>query len=493
METIPTAADDLRADVIRRVKDEDITFVQLWFTDVVGRLKSFAITQRELEDARHARDGLRRLVGDRLQRDRGVGHDRDARSVVVPGAAVESGERSVARMICDIRTPDGDPYFADSRHVLRCALERMRALGFDAFNVGPELEFFYFRLDENGRPHPLDAGGYFEETTLDASVDLRKHTVLALEQMGIPIEYLHHEVGPSQHEIDMRYAGGLDMADHCITYRSVVKEVAKRHGVYATFMPKPLFGVNGSGMHTHQSLFTDGENAFYDADDRWYLSDVAKSFIAGQLRHAREISLLFAQWANSYKRLVPGYEAPVYIAWSQRNRSALIRVPLYHPGKAAATRAEIRCPDPACNPYLAFAALLHAGLEGIEQGYELPDPMETNLYTLTKPERHALGIESLPESLGEAIDLAEESDLVEKALGLELRDRLIALKRRGVGRLPRAGQRVGAGPVPADAVSPQRGGLVRQPGGRVPRRARASLHSSDERRPPTVPPGTSSS
>jgi glutamine synthetase len=305
----------------------------------------------------------------------------------------------------------------------------MRALGFDAFNVGPELEFFYFKLGEDGRPTPLDAGGYFEETTLDASVDLRKQTVLALEQMGIPIEYLHHEVGPSQHEIDMRYTAGLDMADHCITYRSVVKEVAKRHGVYATFMPKPLFGVNGSGMHTHQSLFTAGENAFFDGDDRWYLSDVAKSFIAGQLRHAREISLLFAQWANSYKRLVPGYEAPVYMAWSQRNRSALIRVPLYHPGKAAATRAEIRCPDPACNPYLAFAALLHAGLEGIERGYELPDPMETNLYTLTKPERHALGIEALPESLGEAIDLAEDSDLVEKVLGLELRDRLIALKR----------------------------------------------------------------
>jgi glutamine synthetase len=332
-------------------------------------------------------------------------------------------------MICDIRTPAGEPYFADSRHVLRTALERMRALGFDAYNVGPELEFFYFRMGGDGKPTPLDAGGYFEETTIDASSDLRKHTVLALEEMGIPIEYLHHEVGPSQHEIDMRYAGGLDMADHCITYRNVVKEVAKRHGVYATFMPKPLYGVNGSGMHTHQSLFAGGRNAFFDGDDRWYLSDVAKSFIAGQLRHAREIALLFAQWANSYKRLVPGYEAPVYVAWSQRNRSALIRVPLYHPGKEGATRAEIRCPDPACNPYLAFAGLLHAGLEGIERGYELPDPMETNLYALSKPERQALGIESLPESLGEAITLAEDSDLVEKVLGFELRDRLIALKR----------------------------------------------------------------
>jgi glutamine synthetase len=253
--------------------------------------------------------------------------------------------------------------------------------------------------------------------------------VLALEGMGIPVEYLHHEVGPSQHEIDVRYAEGLDMADHCITYRNVVKEVAKKHGIYATFMPKPLFGVNGSGMHTHQSLFIGDSNAFYDPDDRWYLSDVAKSFIAGQLRHAREISMLFAQWVNSYKRLVPGYEAPVYVAWSRRNRSALIRVPLYHPGMEKATRAEIRCPDPSCNPYLAFAGLLHAGLEGIEKGYELPDPMESNLYELTAPERTSLGIDSLPESLGEAIDAAANSELVERALGSELRDRLVTLKR----------------------------------------------------------------
>lgn len=342
----------------------------------------------------------------------------------------QSGERSVARMICDIRTPDGEPYAADSRHVLRKALERMRSLGFDSFKIGPELEYFYFKLDDDGRPRPLDAGGYFEETTLDASSDLRNHTVLALEEMGIPVEYLHHEVGPSQHEIDVRYADGLEMADHCITYRTVVKEVAQKHGVYATFMPKPLFGVNGSGMHTHQSLFVGDSNAFFDPDDGWYLSDVAKSFIAGQLRHAREISLLFAQWVNSYKRLVPGYEAPVYIAWSRRNRSALIRVPLYHPGAEKATRAEIRCPDPACNPYLAFAGLLHAGLEGVERGYELPDPMDTNLYELTKPERRSLDIESLPESLGEAIETAAESELVEKALGSDLRDRLLALKRK---------------------------------------------------------------
>jgi glutamine synthetase len=419
----------VRQDVLQRVADDDIKFIRLWFTDVVGRLKSFAITRDELEGA------LTRGMGFDGSSVTGFNAIEESDMIAMPDPTTfrilpwRAGERSVARMICDVRTPDGEAYGADSRHVLRQAVERMQSLGFDSFKIGPELEYFYFKLDDAGKPHPLDAGGYFEETTLDASADLRKHTVLALEEMGIPVEYLHHEVGPSQHEIDVRYADGLDMADHCITYRAVVKEVAQKHGVYATFMPKPLFGVNGSGMHTHQSLFVGSSNAFYDPDDRWYLSDVAKSFIAGQLRHAREISLLFAQWVNSYKRLVPGYEAPVYIAWSRRNRSALIRVPLYHPGHEGATRAEIRCPDPSCNPYLAFAGLLHAGLEGIERGYELPDPMETNLYELSKPERRALGIDSLPESLGEAIDVAAESELVERALGAELRDRLIALKR----------------------------------------------------------------
>ena len=424
-----TGLAEAREEVLRRTADQDIKFIRLWFTDVVGRLKSFAITRDELENA------LTQGMGFDGSSVTGFNAIEESDMIAMPDPTTfrvlpwRSGEQSVARMICDVRTPDGEPYAADSRHVLRQALERMRSLGFDSFKIGPELEYFYFKLEEDGRPRPLDAGGYFEETTLDASADLRKHTVLALEEMGIPVEYLHHEVGPSQHEIDVRYADGLEMADHCITYRSVVKEVAQKHGVYATFMPKPLFGVNGSGMHTHQSLFVGSSNAFYDGDDRWYLSDVAKSFIAGQLRHAREISLLFAQWVNSYKRLVPGYEAPVYIAWSRRNRSALIRVPLYHPGHERATRAEIRCPDPSCNPYLAFAGLLHAGLEGIEHGYELPDPMETNLYELTKPERKALGIESLPESLGEAIEIAAESELVEKALGPELRDRLVSLKR----------------------------------------------------------------
>jgi glutamine synthetase len=267
-------------------------------------------------------------------------------------------------------------------------------------------------------------------TTMDAASELRQETVRALESVGIPIEYVHHEVGPSQHEIDMRFAPALEMADHTLTYRLIVKEIAKKAGYHATFMPKPIFGENGSGMHTHMSLFTDGRNSFFDADDKWHLSDVAKAFIAGQLRHAREISAVFAQWVNSYKRLVPGYEAPVYVAWSQRNRSALIRIPLYKPGSEQATRAEIRCPDPACNPYLTFACLLHAGLDGIEQGYGLPDPMETNLYHLTPGQREERGIVALPETLGEAIDQLAHSELARKALGPHIFDRYVELKRK---------------------------------------------------------------
>src|SRR5262245_44093694 len=267
-------------------------------------------------------------------------------------------------------------------------------------------------------------------TTMDAASELRAETIRALQSVGIPVEYHHHEVGPSQHEIDMRFAPALDMADHTVTYRLIVKEVAAKNGVYATFMPKPLFGENGSGMHTHMSLFSDGRNAFFDADDEYHLSPVGKAFIAGQLRHAREMSAIFAQWGNSYKRLVPGYEAPVYVAWSQRNRSALIRIPLYKPGSEQATRAEIRCPDPACNPYLTFAALLQAGLEGIEQGYELPAPMETNLYHLTPEERRDRGITSLPETLGEAIDELAGSDLMRRTLGEHIFPRYIELKRK---------------------------------------------------------------
>jgi glutamine synthetase len=332
------------------------------------------------------------------------------------------------RMICDVVTPDGEPYNGDPRYVLRQALERMESMGFDTFNIGPEAEYFLFK-DEHGT-ETLDQGGYFAQTTMDAATTVRRDTIRALEGMGIPVEYHHHEVGPSQHEIDIRFTNALDMADYMLTYRLVVKEVAKQHGYHATFMPKPLFGENGSGMHTHQSLFKDGRNQFFDEDDQWHLSEVAKAFIAGQLRHARELSAVFAQWVNSYKRLVPGFEAPVYVAWSRRNRSALIRIPLYKPGSEQATRAELRCPDPACNPYLTFACLLHAGLEGIEQGYELPEPMETNLYHLTAEQRRERGIVSLPETLGEAIDVFSQSDLMRKYLCPHIFDRYIELKRK---------------------------------------------------------------
>ncbi len=416
-----------RKEVLKRIKDDRVDFVLLWFSDIEGHLKSFAITPAEIEDALD--DGMG-FDGSSIT---GFNAIEESDMVAIPDPDTfqlmpsEEGEHCVARMICDIVTPDGQPYEGDPRYVLRRAIDRMTSLGFDAFNVGPELEYFLFKSDDG--TETLDEGGYFAMTTLDAATDLRNRTIDALQSMGIPIEYHHHEVGPSQHEIDMRYADALSMADHTITYRLVVKEIAKKAGYHATFMPKPIFGENGSGMHTHQSLFKENRNAFFDEDDQWHLSDTAKGFIAGQLRHAREISAVFAQWVNSYKRLVPGYEAPVYCAWSQRNRSALIRIPLYKPGAEQATRAEIRCPDPACNPYLTYASLLHAGLEGIEKGYELPEPMERNLYHLTADERRERGIVSLPETLGEAIEELAKSELVREALGEHIFSNYVKLKR----------------------------------------------------------------
>ncbi len=422
-----TSSEEARKNVLGRVEQEGVQFVLLWFTDLEGHLKSFAVTPSELGDALD--DGMG-FDGSSITGFNAI-EESDMVAIPDPGTFQlmpwKEGETKVARMICDVVTPDGQPYEGDPRYVLRRALERMRTMGFETFNVGPELEYFLFRDDKG--TETLDEGGYFAMTTLDAASELRQDTVGALESMGIPIEYVHHEVGPSQHEIDMRFADALSMADHTMTYRLIVKEIAKKAGFHATFMPKPMFGENGSGMHTHQSLFTDGNNAFFDLEDKWHLSDVGKAFIAGQLHHAREIAAVFAQWVNSYKRLVPGYEAPVYVAWSQRNRSALIRIPLYKPGSEGATRAEIRCPDPACNPYLTFACLLQAGLEGIEQGYELPDPMETNLYHLTPEQRRERGIVSLPETLGEAIDELAQSDLARKALGPHIFDRYVAIKR----------------------------------------------------------------
>jgi glutamine synthetase len=417
-----------RKKVLEAIEKEKVDYVLFWFTDIEGHLKSFAITPSEMEGALD--DGMG-FDGSSIT---GFNAIEESDMVAIPDPATwrlmptGEGEAKVGRLICDIVKPDGQPYEGDPRYVLRRALERMESLGFDTFNIGPELEYFLFQ-DKDGT-QTLDEGGYFAMTALDAATELRNHTIQALEAMGIAIEYHHHEVAPSQHEIDMRYASALDMADQTVTYRLVVKEVAAKHGVYATFMPKPLFGENGSGMHTHMSLFKDGRNQFFDGSDQYNLSPTGKAFIAGLLRHARELSAVFAQWVNSYKRLVPGYEAPVYVAWSQRNRSALIRIPLYKPGSEQATRAEIRCPDPACNPYLTFAALLHAGLEGIEQRYDLEPPMETNLYHLTQEERKERGIVSLPETLGEAVDEFAGSALMRRAFGDHIFDNYVKLKRK---------------------------------------------------------------
>ncbi|MEJ7656569.1 MAG: glutamine synthetase family protein [Thermoleophilaceae bacterium] len=425
-----TEANDRTAtneDVLRRVRDENIPFVRFWFTDTLGVLKSFAIPAEELEGVFEKGKGF---DGSSIDGFNEI-HESDMNAMPDPTTFAVlpwRKEHAVGRMFCDILNPDGSPYEGDPRYVMRRALGRMEEMGFDTFNLGPEAEFFLFKDDKG--TEVLDKGGYFDLTTLDVASDFRRDVFFTLKELGIYVEYQHHEVGPSQHEIDMRYADGLTMCDHVMTYKTAVKEVAMEHGYYATFMPKPLFGENGSGMHTHMSLFKEGQNAFFDGDDEWFLSDVAKRFIAGLLLHAREISALFAPLVNSYKRLVPGFEAPVYSAWSRRNRSALVRVPMYEPGEEKATRAELRCPDPSCNPYLAFAAMLHAGLEGIEKGYELPPPMERNLYDMTDSEREENIIGTLPKSLGEAIEEMENSKLVRRALGDHVFENYIELKHK---------------------------------------------------------------
>ncbi|MFH1459392.1 MAG: glutamine synthetase family protein [Candidatus Omnitrophota bacterium] len=417
-----------KQEVLKMVKDKDIKFIRLWFTDILGQVKSFSITSKELNGALENGMGFdgSSITGyqDIEESDMIAMPDLDT-FAILPWRPVEKG---VARMICNILNPDRTPYEGDPRYVLKKALERAKKMGFDHFYLGPELEFFYFKTDSS--PETLDKGGYFDLTTLDVASDLRRETVFALEKMGIDVEYSHHEVAPSQHEVDMRYKDALQMADDVITYRIVVKEIASKFGVYATFMPKPIFGENGSGMHTHQSLFKGSKNTFYDAKSKDFLSDTAYSYIAGLLKYSKEICSVFAQTTNSYKRLVPGYEAPVYIAWSRRNRSALIRVPLYHPGQEKATRCEFRACDPACNPYLTFAVMLQAGLEGIEKKLKVPKPMETNLYHLSDEERKKKGIETLPDSLGHAIAITEESQLVKKVLGEHIFSRFITIKKK---------------------------------------------------------------
>ena len=415
--------------VLRSVEERGIRFIRLWFTDVVGQLKSIAIVPGELENAFSEGmtfDGSSIDGFSRVQESDMLLHPDPNTFELLPW---RGDDTPVARMFCDVTTLDGTPFPGDPRHVLRRQLEIAREKGF-SFYVGPDMEFFYFATD-NGRPTaiPLDSGGYFDLTTVDVATDLRRRTILALESIGIPVRYSHHEDSPSQHEIDLRYTDALTMADNVMTFKLVVKEIALERGVYASFMPKPLTGVQGSGMHIHLSLFEGDENAFSDPGDDAGLSKVAKGFVAGLLHHAREITAITNQWVNSYKRLVVGFEAPVYVAWARNNSSALVRVPGAKKGKPASTRIEFRSPDPACNPYLAFAVILAAGLKGIEDSYELPPELTANLYEMTAEERLAEGVEALPGSLAEAVACMERSELLPEALGEHVFEWFIRNKR----------------------------------------------------------------
>ena len=409
-----TRVEEAKEHVLKMAKEHDVKFIRLWFTDILGFLKSFAITVEELQGA--LEDGVG-FDGSSIE---GFARIDESDMVAMPDPLTfcmlpwRPKENTVARMFCDILRPGGQPFDGDPRYVLKRNLKRAADLGYTLY-VGPELEYFYFEDAES--PKPLDQGRYCDLTPMDVATDLRRETILALEEMGIGVELSHHEVAPSQHEIDLRYTDGLTMADNVMTYRIVVKQVAQRHGVYATFMPKPIFGVNGNGMHVHQSLFKGDRNAFFDKDGEYHLSKIGKCYLAGLLEHAPEITAITSQWVNSYKRLIPGYEAPVYISWARRNRSDLIRIPEYQPGKENATRVEFRSPDPACNPYLAFSVMLAAGLDGIEKEYELPDPVEENVFEMAEEERVRRGIGTLPGNLLEAIELAEGSELVKRALG----------------------------------------------------------------------------
>jgi len=407
--------DEMREFVLKKAKDNHIKFIRLWFTDVQGMLKSFSITIEELEGALSEGmgfDGSSIEGFSRIEESDMMALPDPSTFQILPWRPSESG---VARMFCDIMQPDGKHFEGDPRWILKKNLKKAKDLGY-IFYVGPELEYFYFKSDK-GTPEVLDHGGYFDLTTLDVASDLRRETILYLDSMGIGVEYSHHEVAPSQHEIDLRYQDALTMADSAMTYRIVVKEIAMKHDVYATFMPKPIFGENGSGMHVHQSLFKGDKNAFFDSKDAYSLSAEGKSYIAGLLKHCKEFVAITNQWVNSYKRLVPGYEAPVYISWARRNRSTLVRVPLYKPGKEKATRVEFRCPDPACNPYLAFSVMLAAGLEGIKNKYPLQAPIEENIFEMDYMMRDKAGIDTLPDNLYEAVKNLENSKLMKEALG----------------------------------------------------------------------------
>ena len=415
--------------VLRTMEERDVRFVRLWFTDVLGSLKSVAITPAELEGAISEGvgfDGSAIQGYARVYESDMVAHPDPSTFQLLPWRT----QSNTARMFCDIRLPDGSPSFADPRHVLKRALDRASEKGF-TFYTHPEIEFFLLQspLVPGVEPKPLDMGGYFDHTTLGDGTDFRRDVIQMLERMGISVEFSHHEGAPGQHEIDLRYADALTMADNIMTFRVVVKEVAVSQGIQASFMPKPFTEWPGSGMHTHMSLFEGDNNAFYDASDEYHLSKIGKHFVAGLLRHAGEITAVTNQWVNSYKRLVGGGEAPSYICWGRNNRSALVRIPMFKAFKSSSARIEFRSIDSACNPYLSYALMLNAGLAGIEGEYELPDEAADDVWALTDRERRALGIQSLPGNLDEAIRLMENSELVADTLGEHVFDFFLRNKR----------------------------------------------------------------
>jgi len=414
--------------VLSAAEEHQVKFVRLWFSDILGFLKSVAIPIEQLSEA------LDEGVGFDGSSVEGFARIDESDMIALPDPATfqvlpfrPQGGQAVARMFCDILLPSGKPYPGDPRYVLKRNLKRAADLGY-TFYVSPELEYYYFR-SPNPPLEVLDTGGYFDLTPLDEASDLRRETVLALESMGIEVASSHHEGAPSQHEIDLLYTDALTMADAAMTYRLVVKEIAIQNQVWATFMPKPLFGENGNGMHTHMSLFKGERNAFYNPKDKDHLSRTAKYYIAGLLKHASEMTLITNQWVNSYKRLVPGYEAPIYKTWATVSRSDLVRVPAYKPGKESAVRVEYRSPDPSCNPYLAFAVMLAAGLEGIEKRYKLPAPNDQDVSKMDDAQLEKSGIGVLPKDLSQAIEEASGSNLLRSALGDHVFEKFIENKK----------------------------------------------------------------
>jgi glutamine synthetase len=400
--------------VLRTVEERGIRFIRLWFTDVQGLLKSVSISPAELEvafDEGMTFDGSSIDGYARVQEADMLAKPDPSTFAVLPWRE----ESQVARMFCDIYTPEGEPFLGDPRTVLKRNVERAAEMGYN-FYVAPEMEFFYFE-DSGPNPKVLDQGGYFDLTPLDVAQNYRRDTINALERMGIPIEHSHHEVAPSQHEIIARYTDALTMADNIMTSRLTVKEVALQNGIYATFMPKPLENHDGSGLHLHLSLFEDDVNAFHEPGTQGGLSKVAEAFIAGLLQHAPEITAITNQWVNSYKRLVSGFDAPIFVSWARNNQSALVRVPSVKRGKPSSVRVEYRAADGGCNPYLALSVMLAAGLAGVREGYELPPEVMADVDRLTPSERAAVGVKRLPDTLASALDLMEGSELVAEALG----------------------------------------------------------------------------